>query len=198
MDTLLPRHLSALLPECLDASLPYCPFLPPSPLIPPRLHSFLPRQSTFLSSSLPAQLLQSTRNLGHQATLFSPPLQVSSQLSVQVLKEISPQKKAASKLPESPQQKIQIDNNKKKKRNPFSVSSAFKMSSAVENVTDNLASVNINEAPNGTAPQEQQQQQQPTDAAAASADEGRRLYIGNLAYATTEGELKEFFKNYKM
>lgn len=72
------------------------------------------------------------------------------------------------------------------------------MSSAVENVTDNLASVNINEAPNGTAPQEQQQQQQPTDAAAASADEGRRLYIGNLAYATTEGELKEFFKNYKM
>lgn len=78
------------------------------------------------------------------------------------------------------------------------MSSAFKMSSAVENVTDNLASVNINEAPNGTAPQEQQQQQQPTDAAAASADEGRRLYIGNLAYATTEGELKEFFKNYKM
>ena len=78
------------------------------------------------------------------------------------------------------------------------MSSAIKMSSAVENVTDNLASVNINEAPNGTAPQEQQQQQQPTDAAAASADEGRRLYIGNLAYATTEGELKEFFKNYKM
>lgn len=77
------------------------------------------------------------------------------------------------------------------------MSSAIKMSSAVENVTDNLASVNINEAPNGTAPQEQQQQQ-PTDAAAASADEGRRLYIGNLAYATTEGELKEFFKNYKM
>ena len=30
----------------------------------------------------------------------------------------------------------------------------------------------------------------------ASAAEGRRLYIGNLAYATTEGELKEFFKGY--
>ena len=30
----------------------------------------------------------------------------------------------------------------------------------------------------------------------ASAAEGRRLYIGNLAYATTEGELKEFFKDY--
>ncbi|CAI7604691.1 unnamed protein product [Penicillium glandicola] len=37
---------------------------------------------------------------------------------------------------------------------------------------------------------------QAADAAAASADEGRRLYIGNLAYATTEEELKEFFKTY--
>lgn len=73
------------------------------------------------------------------------------------------------------------------------------MSSAVETVADQVASNTANEAPNGTAPaQDQQQQQQATDAAAASADEGRRLYIGNLAYATTEGELKEFFKNYKM
>lgn len=37
---------------------------------------------------------------------------------------------------------------------------------------------------------------QAADAAAASADEGRRLYIGNLAYATTVEELKEFFKSY--
>ena len=29
-----------------------------------------------------------------------------------------------------------------------------------------------------------------------SAAEGRRLYIGNLAYSTTEEELKEFFKGY--
>lgn len=34
------------------------------------------------------------------------------------------------------------------------------------------------------------------EAASASAAEGRRLYIGNLAYPTTEGELKDFFKNY--
>ncbi|EPE06907.1 rnp domain protein [Ophiostoma piceae UAMH 11346] len=34
------------------------------------------------------------------------------------------------------------------------------------------------------------------DAFLASAAEGRRLYIGNLAYATTEEELKEFFKGY--
>ena len=34
------------------------------------------------------------------------------------------------------------------------------------------------------------------DSVLASAAEGRRLYIGNLAYATTEGELKDFFKGY--
>ena len=66
------------------------------------------------------------------------------------------------------------------------------MSSATENVANTA-----NEAP-VEQQQQQQQQQQASDAAAASADEGRRLYIGNLAYATTEGELKEFFKNYTM
>lgn len=34
------------------------------------------------------------------------------------------------------------------------------------------------------------------EAVLASAAEGRRLYIGNLAYATTEGELTTFFKGY--
>ncbi|KAK3306885.1 uncharacterized protein B0T15DRAFT_156383 [Chaetomium strumarium] len=34
------------------------------------------------------------------------------------------------------------------------------------------------------------------DAVLASAAEGRRLYIGNLAYQTTEGELRDFFKGY--
>ncbi|KAJ5689056.1 hypothetical protein N7462_003448 [Penicillium macrosclerotiorum] len=66
--------------------------------------------------------------------------------------------------------------------------------SAVDALTDNLAAATINETPNtnGTTPAATQA----TDAAAASADEGRRLYIGNLAYATTEEELKEFFKGY--
>lgn len=69
------------------------------------------------------------------------------------------------------------------------------MSSAVDNLADNVASTTLNnkEATNGTAAPAQA-----TDAAAASADEGRRLYIGNLAYATTEGELKEFFKDFTM
>jgi RNA recognition motif-containing protein len=34
------------------------------------------------------------------------------------------------------------------------------------------------------------------EAVIRSAEEGRRLYIGNLAYATTEGELRDFFKDY--
>ncbi|KAJ5986519.1 hypothetical protein N7451_010884 [Penicillium sp. IBT 35674x] len=64
--------------------------------------------------------------------------------------------------------------------------------SAVDALTENMAAASINETPttNGAAPAAT------TDAAVASADEGRRLYIGNLAYATTEEELKEFFKEY--
>jgi hypothetical protein len=67
------------------------------------------------------------------------------------------------------------------------------MSAAVDTITDGVAATNINDAPaaNGAAAAA-------ADAAAASADEGRRLYIGNLAYATTEEELKEFFKDYTM
>ena len=61
------------------------------------------------------------------------------------------------------------------------------MSSAVDNLADNLASASVQD-PNGTA----------NDTVLASAAEGRRLYIGNLAYATTEGELKEFFSAYKV
>ncbi|KAL2401326.1 hypothetical protein ABEF93_005016 [Exophiala dermatitidis] len=59
------------------------------------------------------------------------------------------------------------------------------MSSAVDNLAENLknASVEDNSAANN-------------EAVLASAAEGRRLYIGNLAYATTEVELKQFFAGY--
>lgn len=78
---------------------------------------------------------------------------------------------------------------------PNSLCLAFKMS-AVDALTTDMAATAINETANtnGTAPAATQA----ADAAAASADEGRRLYIGNLAYATTEEELKEFFKSYTM
>lgn len=60
---------------------------------------------------------------------------------------------------------------------------------AVENVTSSLEKATISTAGNTEA----------ADAAhAASAAEGRRLYIGNLAYSTTEEQLKEFFKGYSM
>ncbi|CEJ60138.1 Putative RNP domain protein [Penicillium brasilianum] len=65
--------------------------------------------------------------------------------------------------------------------------------SAVEAVTNTMAATTINDTPNANGTPAASQ---PTDAAAASADEGRRLYIGNLAYATTEEELKDFFKGY--
>jgi RNA recognition motif-containing protein len=69
------------------------------------------------------------------------------------------------------------------------------MSAAVDSVTAQMATTSLD---NNTT--ESAGTQQPTtaesDAVLASAAEGRRLYIGNLAYATTEGELKDFFKDY--
>lgn len=57
---------------------------------------------------------------------------------------------------------------------------------SVEAATAQMAQTSLN----GTADASQ------NEAVIASAAEGRRLYIGNLAYATTEGELKDFFKDY--
>ena len=67
--------------------------------------------------------------------------------------------------------------------------------SVVDALADSVAATTLTDKPeiNGATPSTQA-----ADAAAASADEGRRLYIGNLAYATTEEELKEFFKTYTM
>ena len=59
------------------------------------------------------------------------------------------------------------------------------VSNAVNDVAEALSNTNLNS--NKAAANE---------AASASAAEGRRLYIGNLAYATTEEELKGFFKSY--
>ncbi len=57
---------------------------------------------------------------------------------------------------------------------------------AVNDVTAALANTSVSDKPEEKA----------NEAFLASAAEGRRLYIGNLAYATTEGELKDFFKDY--
>jgi len=73
------------------------------------------------------------------------------------------------------------------------------MSSVVEKVAD-AASNAMNDVTNALANTsltgKADENKSANDAVLASAAEGRRLYIGNLAYATTEGELKDFFKGY--
>ena len=73
--------------------------------------------------------------------------------------------------------------------------------SAVDTVADSLANTHI--APVAPTGANNVTGGEPINAAEneaviASAAEGRRLYIGNLAYATTEGDLKEFFTGYSM
>jgi RNA recognition motif-containing protein len=73
------------------------------------------------------------------------------------------------------------------------------MSAPVDSVTAQMATTSLtdNNAPTNTEKSGAQQTTAADDEAVrASAAEGRRLYIGNLAYATTEGELKDFFKDY--
>jgi RNA recognition motif-containing protein len=66
-------------------------------------------------------------------------------------------------------------------------------SNAVDDVSKTLAETNISD-----------DSQQKTNAGTANeadaghAAEGKRLYVGNLAYATTEGELKAFFEGYSV
>lgn len=69
------------------------------------------------------------------------------------------------------------------------------MASTVEKVAD-VATNAVNDVTNALSNTSLTGKDENKDAVHASAAEGRRLYIGNLAYATTEGELKEFFKGY--
>lgn len=79
-----------------------------------------------------------------------------------------------------------------------------KVTGAVNDVTAALGNTSLSEnKPSDTAAGENTAAggDKPIDASnneavLASAAEGRRLYIGNLAYATTEGELTTFFKGY--
>lgn len=77
--------------------------------------------------------------------------------------------------------------------NPTETSPAntTKMASTTEKVADT-----VNDVANALSNTSITGKDENKDAVHASAAEGRRLYIGNLAYATTEGELKEFFKGY--
>ena len=59
---------------------------------------------------------------------------------------------------------------------------------AVENVTATLEKTKLDTPATNEA----------EVAHAASAAEGRRLYIGNLAYSTTEEQLKDFFTGFSV
>lgn len=65
----------------------------------------------------------------------------------------------------------------------------------LNDVTATLGKVSISDNPAET---DQSTRDAHKEAVLASAAEGRRLYIGNLAYATTEGELQSFFKGYSI
>ena len=75
---------------------------------------------------------------------------------------------------------------------------------AVDNITTGLASATIKdhiEAPGAGANNitgGEPINAANNDAVMAVVAEGRRLYIGNLAYATTEEDLKSFFQGYLM
>ncbi len=68
-----------------------------------------------------------------------------------------------------------------------------KVTDAVNDVTAKLANTSVSDNKTTDKPATSAAS---NDAVLASAAEGRRLYIGNLAYATTEGELKDFFKGF--
>jgi len=66
-------------------------------------------------------------------------------------------------------------------------------SNTVEAITEAVKNTSI------TPKTEAKQDTSEADAAhAVSAAEGRRLYIGNLAYSTTDEQLKEFFTGFSM
>jgi len=70
-----------------------------------------------------------------------------------------------------------------------------KVTDAVNDVTAKLGNTTISES---KPAEDKAAKDAHNEAVLASAAEGRRLYIGNLAYATTEGELKAFFDGYLM
>lgn len=72
-----------------------------------------------------------------------------------------------------------------------------KVSDAVNDVTAALGNTTLSDKPTDSSADKSSNAAH-NEAVLASAAEGRRLYIGNLAYATTEGELQAFFKGYLM
>ncbi|KAH8802707.1 hypothetical protein F5884DRAFT_480050 [Xylogone sp. PMI_703] len=71
-----------------------------------------------------------------------------------------------------------------------------KVTDAVNDVTAALGNTSLSDSKADANSGDKATKDAQNEAVLASAAEGRRLYIGNLAYATTEGELQAFFKGY--
>lgn len=71
-----------------------------------------------------------------------------------------------------------------------------KVTDAVNDVTAALGNTSLSDSKPDATNGDKATKDAQNEAVLASAAEGRRLYIGNLAYATTEGELQAFFKGY--
>jgi len=75
---------------------------------------------------------------------------------------------------------------------------------AIDSATAQMANTTLNESSSTAQPVSsgagagKSANASQSEAVIQSAAEGRRLYIGNLAYATSEEELKDFFKEYLM
>lgn len=72
------------------------------------------------------------------------------------------------------------------------------MSATVDQATEAMAATQISTEGANTATGGEPINAAENEEVIKAAAEGRRLYIGNLAYATTEGELKEFFTGYSV
>lgn len=66
----------------------------------------------------------------------------------------------------------------------------------VDNVTDSLAKTTL--ADDNSNEVQKANGDNHEEAVAAGAADGRRVYVGNLAYATTEEQLKDFFKDFSV
>jgi RNA recognition motif-containing protein len=65
--------------------------------------------------------------------------------------------------------------------------------SGTDKITEGISALAVNDTNGATA-----DKQAATDAHSASIAQGRRLYIGNLAYPATEDHLKTFFSGFNM
>ena len=151
----------------------------------PLLNDFLfftSQQDTIKTTYLSNPKQSIPRTLGHLATLYATPHLFKSQYTLSERRQIS-----------TSQAHLQLIQPPHLIANMSAI--VEKVTDAVNDVTAKLGNTTISES---KPAEDKAAKDAHNEAVLASAAEGRRLYIGNLAYATTEGELKAFFDGYLM